>query len=280
MSKAAKKSQITADTRGIIPGLPNSVYHENSTHLSSSVLKKALGSPLEFYEQYILGKPTEVSRSTQDNFDLGNLIHAMLLEPETVHNDFAFYTGAVRNGRAWDAFQLENSDKIIMTSSQKYVADKLAEQFAAQELALPDGTLIKGPQLFQKGVPEESIFTEIDGLPIKVRPDYRVESKGLILDLKTCGGCPNTVSEARSIVNGLMYQLSAALYVDALKEVTGKDYDFLWVFLSKTDYKLNVYKASPDTLAQGRDLYRQAIESIKYWKASGNYTKVSQIREL
>jgi hypothetical protein len=68
--------------------------------------------------------------------------------------------------------------------------------------------------------------------------------------------------------------------VDIIYKVTGIYHPFYWVFLSKTDYKLNVYKASEETLSQGRDLYKQAIESIKYWKASGNYTKVSQIREL
>lgn len=280
MSKNAKKSQITAATRGIIPGLPNGVYHSNSSHYSSSVLKVALQDPLLFFEQYIKGVSKEVSDSTQSNFDFGSLLHTMLLEPEKLNDEFAFFTGARRAGREWDLFSFENRDKIIITSSQKYVADRMVAQFSAQEVVNDKGELVKGPQLFTRGEPEESIFTEIDGLPIKVRPDYRVEKDLAILDLKTCAGCPNTVGEAKSLVYNMYYQLSAALYVDALKEVTGKDYSFYWVFLSKTDYKLNVYKASPDTLAQGRDLYKQAIESIKYWKASGNYTKVSQIREL
>jgi exodeoxyribonuclease VIII len=279
--------KITAKTKGIISDLSNADYHSNRTHYSSTVLKEALDDPLQWFEVYIEGKSKTVSRQQQDNFDYGNCAHTMILEPEKLMDEYAFYTGPVRNGKVWDSFELQNTGKTILTSSQKYNLDRQITQFNSQEVLLPEcNTILKGPQLFTKGLPEESFFTEIEGLPVKCRSDWRSQSilkhwlGDSILDLKTTQGTPNTKSEAKYLVTDLKYHVSAALYVDIIYKVTGIYHPFYWVFLSKTDYKLNVYKASEETLSQGRDLYKQAIESIKYWKASGNYTKVSQIREL
>lgn len=267
--------KIDKKTTGIIKGLSNNAYHDNRTHKSSSVLKTALKDPLEYYQVYIKGKAIEMKN--QDALNLGNYIHTLLLEPEKINEEFVIFTGSRRAGREWEHFEFKNRGKIIITDSQQQLATKMCVQFSQAKIDM--GNIIySGSQLFTNGDAEESMFCTIDGMNIKVRTDYRVDN--VIRDLKTTNATPNTKEEARDIVNSFGYDLSAALYVDALKEITGQDYEFQLVFVSKQDFKTNVYRVSNKTLEIGREKYKTAIELIKGWEKSGEYHSIKAIREV
>lgn len=271
--------KITKNTRGFIQGLSSDEYHNSKLHYSSSVLKQALDKPYEFYKERILGE--EPKKQSSDALDIGTYCHTVLLEPELVDKEYAIFTGSRRQGKLWEIFQAENQNKIIITSSQKELVDKIADQFYKSQILLPDESVVNGDYLFSNGKAEESLFTSILDLPIKVRFDYRIENgRKVIRDLKTTKDTPNSVEDARKLIYGSKYHLSAALYVDAIKEETGDDYDFEWVFVSKEDFKTNTYIASKECLTAGRELYIMAIERIKKWFETKKYVTALPIREV
>lgn len=60
------------------------------------------------------GFKAPITQAKQDNLDCGTLAHMMILEPHTVEQRVAIWTGKVRSGKEWDAFQAENSSKLIL----------------------------------------------------------------------------------------------------------------------------------------------------------------------
>lgn len=271
-------TRITKGLKGVFTGISSNDYHASTFHYSSSVLKDVLKKPKEVYSIMFEGRPRE--NKTSDAMELGSLLHTLILEPELLYDEFAFFDGASRRGKAWELFQVNNPDKILMSTSQKRTADDLMLAFNEAKVIGFDNKEIYAQQLFTQGIPEESVFTEIKGVPIKVRPDYRVcDKRKIIIDLKTTRDTPNELDEAKELTIKADYHLSAALYVQALKEETGEDYDFYWVYLSKGDKRVNVFKCSKETLTAGMDRVNLALDTILDWQVNG-YSKVTKIREL
>lgn len=280
-------NKITKNTKGFVYDLTSDEYHEDKIFNSSSTLKLAFKDPKEYYEQRVLGKSVVNSSSTQDVFNIGNYIHTMFLEPEKLNEEYIVYHGT-RKGAKWVAFEkyyTEKDKKIIITGSQHELALKLAKAFKEAELELGTNEIIKAPQLFMGGIAEESLFTSLKGENeedeelIKVRSDYRIKIKNKILDLKTTSRQANTISEAKDIIEAYGYDLSAALYVDAYEKETGEPQEFVLVFISKEDFKVNIYRVSKETLQRGREKYKRAISLISGWKKTGIYY-TSKIREV
>lgn len=262
---------------GFYKDLPNDIYHQKDGYLSSTVLKTALEDPLEYYRVYVKGlEPSKkISESAKH---VGNYVHTAVLEPEKLLEDCLVYPGSRRQGKAWKQFEFDNSDKYIITSTEKKMVDEMLEEYKHATMEL-NGEQIKVSELFREGEPELSLFTEIDGLPIKVRFDYLIEGIPVIRDLKTTSACPDDTKTARQICYDYGYYLSAALYKDALKIETGLDADFQLIFMSKTNKRINVFKVSEKSLEYGRKMYKQAIKDILHWRNTGEYPD-SEIREI
>lgn len=270
--------KIVKGLTGIYTGISSADYHSSTFHYSSSVLKDVLKDPHKIYKIMFEGAPRE--NKSSDALELGSLLHTMILEPELIYEEFAFFDGASRRGNAWEVFKLENEGKMLMSASQKRIADDLILAFNASKIINFAGKEVSAPQLFTGGIAEESCFTEINGVPIKVRPDYRIsKNKKLIIDLKTTGQTPNFIEDARELTLAADYHLSAALYVRALKELTGDDYEFYWVYLSKQDKRVNVYKCGEEMLKKGLTKVDKAINIILDWQKNG-YKQSCEIREI
>lgn len=63
------------------------------------------------------GEETERTAASQDRMDRGTLAHLMILEPHTVDQRVAIWSGKVRSGKEWEAFQVENANQLIMRKS-------------------------------------------------------------------------------------------------------------------------------------------------------------------
>ena len=94
----------------------------------------------------------------------------------------------------------------------------------------------------------------------------------MVIDLKTTSDQVDKFSAAKTIMR-FDYDLSAALYVDAFKEYTGKDHDFLFVFLNKQNNDIGVLKASANLLKNGRRKYKSAIKKLLKSRKTGIYYK-------
>lgn len=262
---------------GLITDLSIHDYHDDRTHVSSSVIKTALTDPELFQRVYIENGEKPVFN--KDALDFGSLVHTMILEPELLHDEYAFYTGATRQGKAWEQFKaFHEGKKIIISRSQKELADSLVQSFMNQKITVGQDTMT-GPQMLNSCLSEESLFLEIDGLKVKVRFDSRDPKNKIIYDVKTTAYPVNTIEEARTVMYGLNYHLSASLYLDAIKQYTGEEYTFIWIFLSKADKRVNIYQLSKQTEEKGRLLYKNGIELIKNWRALG-HVPLTSIREL
>lgn len=266
---------------GFNKDISNQDYHDDREYISSSGLKMMYKDPRSYYKAYILGEKETFNQSAMD---LGSYIHALILEPHLIEKEFAVFTGAMRRGKEWEEFQKDVGDRIIITRSQKSLADELVKNFLTTKVIIGAAENEKEVALssfYTDGNAEETLCVEIDGVKVKVRFDYRKEwdSFGSINDIKTTAAEADSPEKVEEICRSFSYDISAALYVDAVTKHTGKPHDFYFTFMSKADKQSYMYKASEQMLEEGRRKYKIALERLKEARRTGVYYK-NVIREI
>lgn len=244
------------------PGLnscTNEQYHGDKTYMSSSNLKTLLKSAEDFYDEFFLKKRAPTPKSRQNAYDEGSYAHALILEPEVIDDEFAFYPEFRKFGAQWDAFKASNEGKIILSKPQKHRVERWYESYKKLDVA---------KKLISGGKAEESLAGTLAGVPIKVRADYINEDAGYIADVKTTAYDP-TVESFKYVVENLKYDLSAALYRNMFREYYKKDFDFYFIVLGKKDAICHVYKASEETLQRGDMMINEALMKYKKCKETG-----------
>lgn len=245
----------------------NEQYHADRKYLSSSVLKTVLESLDKYHNDYILGLKAPTASSTQSNFDVGTLVHSMILEPHTVATDFNYYTGFRKAGKEFDAYMaaLNNPKLPIISVNQRKVADDMFEAFLHNRTAV---------ELIKDGLSELTICGTLHGVPIKVRMDRINVEKGYIVDVKTTGYGSDKESFIATCEN-FKYPLSGALYTAMVEQYYGKKFDFYYLVLSKRDKTCDLYKTSTQTMALGRQKVKQACEKYLTAKATNMWKEVA-----
>lgn len=245
---------MTTKFKGILE-ISNEEYHAERAHLSSSNYKTLLKDPELFYKEKILGQTrAEVSQQTQNNYDEGNYAHTLLLEPELADSQYKIFPDWVKRGAAWELFKAENKGNIILSKPQ-YVK---VHKWVAASQKLP---VVK--HLLSGGKAELSLFGEFLGVPTKVRADYINVDKKYIVDVKTTAYPTDLTSFRHTATGGLMYQLSAALYLSLFEQYYGGEFDFYFVVLGKKDYTCDVYKLSNETREAGEAMLFKAVKLYK-----------------
>jgi hypothetical protein len=242
---------------GFNDNVSNEAYHGDVEYLSSSSLKLALRDIRTFVRKYVDGE--KIVHSNQDNMDFGSYIHTLILEPELVDEEFTVYEGAVKRGEKWEKFKEENKDKIIIGNLADIKAKTIVEAYKKDPHA---------PKLICDGVAERSLCVKLDGVKIKVRADYLKDNK--VIDIKTTQSLLDP-EKIQNVIVRYDYDLSAALYVDALEKFTGKKHEFYFVFIKKDSFEVGCFKASQQMIDNGRRKYRKAIEIIKKGRKTGKY---------
>ena len=261
-------------TKGFNQDVSNDEYHGDREYKSSSALKLILKDPREYYKKYVLGE-AEPLRS--DSLSVGSYAHTLVLEPHLEEVEYAIWEGKSRRGKEWEEFSEANKDKTIITSSQKYLVDQMIASYQESTVVIGEhGNEKEVPisNFFSGGKAEETLCGEINGYKVKVRFDYRQEFEdyGIISDLKTTAGSIAKKAEVEEVCEYWNYPLSAALYVDLVTQVTGKQHDFYFVFMSKAGSKeCKIFKASDSFLERGRQDYLKAIELLKEAEKTGVY---------
>lgn len=241
------------DEPGLIPGLPNATYHEQTDWLSSSMLKALLP------EHY------KVTTTSTEALDFGALFHIAVLESHLLDGYVALDAETV--GVKADGTPALNP---TMTAAwKKAVAEAAADgrTVIAQSdldlaLAMRDAVMAHDTAaelLYRRGGRAElSAFTEVDGVPCKARFDRLID--GAIVDLKSTSAKPGRQSIARAVVDW-GYDTSAAHYL-AVAHALGLDVQALaLVFVSKTaPHHVTVCDLDETFLARGRALRRRALE--------------------
>lgn len=244
---------------GTYDDLSNEKYHGNKTHFSSSNLKLALRDVRKFYKECILG---EKEFKDSPALRLGSYVHSLILEPDKTDDEFLVFMGSSRS-KAYKEAAEQNKDKIIIGNLDALLAKSMFNKFKETEAA---------DKLISDGVAEKSIFTELEGIPIKVRCDWLRKDRKIV-DVKTSSGSVGISGAIKAILN-FDYDLSAALYVDAMNKITKKkDHEFYFVFIGKDPVDVAIYKASEQMLENGRRKYKKALNIIKRGMETGSYFK-------
>jgi hypothetical protein len=136
-----------------------------------SRLKKIATSPLHYLHG--LTAPDEDTPSKI----LGRAVHAAVLEPERLDDDYAVFDGAVRRGKDWDTFKAANADRTILKADEFALARSCGEAVRNHPRARAYLELV--------GEAEKTITwtDEVTGLPCKARLD--LFTPGVLGDLKT-----------------------------------------------------------------------------------------------
>lgn len=234
----------------------NRTYHSDKEYFSSSDLKTLLKDPKEFYKNKILKEVKE--QKENPHFDIGSLVHSMILEEHLVNEEFAFFNGMRKQGAEFEAFKLANPGKILMSKPQKMKCEYYVNGYKRRPEAV---------QLISGGFSEHTICVDMEGINIKVRCDYINVDKGYIADVKTTGFSVDRDS-FKVTCDQYMYQLSGALYCKAAEQFYGKNFDFYFVAISKMDGECRVFKLSEESkqrgllqIAESFTIYRNCLKT-------------------
>lgn len=251
-----------AENYKLKPGInicTNDEYHGDKNYLSSTNLKHLLKDPAEFKRICIDLEKDEVPKSRQNAYDEGSYAHSLILEPEMVEKEYAFFTGFRKHGNDWEAFKNANKGKIILSKPQKHRVESWVESYKGRKIAVD---LVKG------GEAELSLTGQLNDVNIKVRADYINVDKGYIADVKTTAYSTD-VDSFKYVVSQLSYGLSGALYTKMFSQHYGKPFDFYFIVLGKKDGMCEVFKLSEESLQEGYIQINNALKVYKECKKSG-----------
>lgn len=272
-------------SRGFTKGISNEDYHNDRTHVSSSGLKLMLTNPKLYFEQYVLGKPNEEDKP-QTAYDFGSYVHTRVLEPHLLEEEYAIFEGKKKAGKAWEDFKEEHGEgKILLSRSQVDMADKMLYSYENSGVEIGKhgfNTEVGYKTFFTGGDAELTACTDLLGIDVKVRFDYYKNKNGFasINDVKTTSVASLDLDNVQEICDRYNYDLSAALYVDVAQDLTGKEHDFYFLFMSKKPpFDVRLFRASEQMLQRGREKYQTALIRLSEARETGIYYE-SKIQEL
>lgn len=248
---------MSATLEGIVADLPDSVYHAHPA-LSSTGARRLLDSPAKY--RYQLDHP----EPHKESFSLGTAVHTKVLgvgaNVITYPEEHLTPSGAVSTKAATVAWAEEKRAEgfVLIGTAQAAQVDGMAEAVLAHPEARHVLETIAGREV--------SLFTEIDGVPMRARFDiYEGTRAG---DLKSArDASPKGFNAA---VGRYGYHIQDRWYWEAHKAVTGTELEsFKFIVAESTaPYLVGVYDLdfmwedlAKERTAKARDLYRRCTET-------------------
>ncbi len=147
----------------------------------------------------------QTEREPTDSMRLGTALHVAVLEPSEMVRKVAAWDGEARRGSAWNAFQMSNRNKTIITHGQHAVlrgmVNAIRNHPAAREL-------FSAPYEV-----EASAIGTLHGLTMKARADALFADK--IVDLKTCASTADR--DIRNAIHDYGYAVQAYVYSELFR---------------------------------------------------------------
>ena len=238
------KEGMTLPECGFVTGMPNSVYHGITSHVSNSRLQKMLKSPFHFFSP----SRFEETRAMQ----IGSAIHAKVLEPELFAIDYMMLP------------EIEDRRKPEYRSAKDVYGE--AHVFVGNECANIDamfnaiyGNDDAAELLKSDGWCELSGFATCPrtGLKLKIRFDKRLKD-GRAIDLKKTQSVHDR-DLSNSITNyGYHIQEAFYTYVDSL--ICGKELESFEFIFAEEKYPNEVKVGALDDIS--RAIGKQEMEKL------------------
>lgn len=257
----------------IAPGwykdMSNEEYHGSAGYSSSQIKTLIEQTPAHLKHGFT------VQRETTANMLLGTAVHALVLEPEKFHSEFAIsekFDGRTNAGKAAKAqFEAGAVGRTVITQD---VFEK-AEAMAASVLNHPIASLLVSDVITESSVYwwYKSMDADDDSkykIMTKVRPDALSKAYPVIVDLKTTADGSYT-GFIKSIQN-FHYHVSAAMYLEGvnqckplLEEMGRMAFNkFVFVCVENFEpYLTSVYELHPEYLEIGKLLYRYSMHKLR-----------------
>ena len=198
----------------------------------------------------------------------GQLLHAMVLQPETVDEQFAVAPICDRRTtvgkKLWAEFEEQAESKTVVT------ADMIEQAIAMRDKLMSNDYVC---QLLD-GEREKPFFwvDDLTGEECKCRVDCLTSINGMdiIVDLKTAESADTDTFMRHAIKYG--YNLQAAMYGEGVKVNTGKEHTFVFIVIEKKPpYAINILQADKAFVLHGFDLFRELIGTYHECKTTGNW---------
>ena len=233
---------------GIYKNLPAEQYFAED-RINNSGLKLIARTPAHFkyYKEHLNEKPPTPQMM------LGTAVHCAVLEPATFKERYTVAPACDKRTKEGKAIwaDLEASKKLILSASDYELVEGMSQSVLNHETA---------SKLLEKGDPEVTVLTDIEGIPAKARLDwYR---NGIILDLKTTQAAdPDSFSRSCASFG---YSLQAAFYLDCCKAANLEAHTILFLVVeSSAPFLCTVYEFDDVSIEYGRDHYRSALNKYR-----------------
>jgi hypothetical protein len=224
--------------------MSNEDYHA-SMGLSNSGVTEILYDPEVYYYKYLSGM---YDREESSQMKIGTAIHCAVLEPQRFIETYRQIPSdiKVRKGKKWDKILDDNPGKIFIKQKEYAnainIKNKLSYSLIFQETFDPCNV-------------EHSIFFTYDDIYLKSRPDYYNDK--YVVDIKKTKSIKyDSFSNSIYTYN---YHSQAAMQIDALKCVDGKDRIHLFLAIEENPPHLfKFYQLDNQAIALGRERYQIA----------------------
>jgi hypothetical protein len=207
----------------------------------------------------------EMTRADDDPTDamsLGTLLHAAILEPDTLPHRFAVWDGGARRGKDWELFKSSNAERNIVTADWMALAVKASSRVWANDRArgLLDGATVEKPVL----------WTHPQCGACKARLDG-IARDGRLFDIKTC----RQIGAFSRQFASLGYDIQCGWYADGWKRSTGQARD-MWLIVVETvaPYDVACWRVPAIAMQRGLELAVEIGTEYRACKANGVYPGV------
>lgn len=242
--------------------MPDQDYY-TVDRISHSKLKDIRKSPAYF--RYRLSRPIEETEPML----LGTLIHAMVLEPDTVSDRFILMDEKIdrrtKAGKeAWAALQEGSGEKRVinqqMTDTARRVCDSVMSDAHASMLV---------NDCIESGSVEEEFYFDWDGVECKSKLDG-VTSDGEVVDLKTTRDADPELFCLE--IYKRYYHTQAAFYRTAIRKArrSWKRHTFVVVEV-EPPYGISIISVSPEGVQIGEDTCRAWLGKYKQCVERGSW---------
>lgn len=226
---------------------------------------------MKLFEMYMTGKLKKESPALA----FGKLYDCMLLEPETLKDRFLRLddstildklAGSFKNPRVSGAYKKWKAEQealvadkgvdLVSMNDWNVATNMVSRLRTSQVVDVYTGELVPVSHYLNGDVQHE-INAWIEDVPVRGFLDVHSKENVFITDSKST----RSIHGFRWDVGNFCYDIQAYIY----SEVMGVN-DFYWVVQEKTSpYLCGVYKASPETLEQGKKKFWSAIGNIREW---------------
>jgi hypothetical protein len=238
--------QYHADELGDTPTL--------SASLANVLLQQ---SPMHAWAAHPKLNP-DFEKKAEDKFDLGRIVHSLLLEGLDVMDVLAFpdyKTNAAKEAKAL----ARSHGRIPILGHQAHAVTQMVNA-VAQQL----GTLNIDPVPLTAGKPEQTIAWTDHGVHCRARLDWLTDDHAQIHDVKTTSRIGHPDGWARGALYDHGYDLQAAAYIRAVKAITGTIPEFRWILIETAPpFAVSVIAPTAAVLAIGDAKFDKALETWK-----------------